>query len=86
MRLISQDNIKDIPYERTYLAIDIEHNRIVAADSPVKNSDGTAPIIVMAKYSSSEKAKKVMEMLHNDWCDYGECGLFMFPKDSEVEV
>lgn len=45
----------------------------------------TAIGIKMAGYGSKEKAKKAMEMLRADFCDYGESGVFQFPAEEELE-
>lgn len=39
-----------------------------------------------AEYSTEAKAIKAMEMLHEEWRDYGECGIFQFPTDNEAET
>lgn len=40
----------------------------------------------IAEYSTKEKAIKAMEMLRNEFADYGESGIFRFPQDDEIEV
>lgn len=84
MRIISQGIMKDIPYERFCFSID--GSRIVATDRPIGDSGRAVPIMVMAEYSSHDKAKRAMQMLHKEWADYGECGIFYFPEDEEVQI
>lgn len=57
MRIISQDNVKDFPYEMCTMWV-IE-NKIFA--SPIGEPDTEA---VMAEYSTQEKAEKAMQKLH----------------------
>lgn len=57
MRIISQDNKKDFPYEMC--TIWPFENKIFA--SPIGEPDTQA---IMADYTSQEKAEKAMQMLH----------------------
>lgn len=57
MRIISQDNVKDFPYEMC--TIWVIENKIFA--SPIGEPDTVA---VMAEYSTQEKAEKAMQKLH----------------------
>ena len=57
MRIISQDNVKDFPYEMC--TIWVIENKIFA--SPIGEPDTEA---VMAEYSTPEKAEKAMQLLH----------------------
>lgn len=57
MRIISQDNVKDFPYEMC--TIWVIENKIFA--SPIGEPDTEA---VMAEYSTQEKAEKAMQKLH----------------------
>lgn len=57
MRIISQDNVKDFPYEMC--TIWVIENKIFA--SPIGEPDTEA---VMAEYSTPEKAEKSMQKLH----------------------
>ena len=57
MRIISQDNVKDFPYEMC--TIWVIENKIFA--SPIGEPDTEA---VMAEYSTPEKAEKAMLLLH----------------------
>lgn len=66
MRLISQDGMIDVPYENLTIAVDND------------NDDGKVHIlargiveylsIIIAVYSNTDKALKVMEMLRNAYC------------------
>lgn len=56
MRIISQDNVKDFPYEMC--TIWVIENKIFA--SPIGEPDTEA---VMAEYSTQEKAEKAMQKL-----------------------
>lgn len=60
MRLVSQNGEFDVPYEITSLSRTVN---IIRAYAPIVGEKGT----VMARYSTEEKAKKVMEMLHNTY-------------------
>ena len=74
MRLISQDGIIDVPYENLTIAVDND------------NFDGKVHIlargiveylsIIIAVYSNSDKALKVMEMLREEYLKhiYGSGG------------
>ena len=57
MRIISQDNVKDFPYEMC--TIWVIENKIFA--SPIGEPDTEA---VMAEYSTQDKAEKAMQKLH----------------------
>ena len=62
MRILSQDGTIDLPYENFSLSI-TQDNCIVAARDVIARPPEML-IGVVAKYSSIEKAKKAMEMLH----------------------
>lgn len=57
MRLISQSGEFDVPYEIAALS---RTENIIRVYVPIVGEKGT----VMARYSTDEKAKKAMEMLH----------------------
>ena len=62
MRVISQDGMMDVPYERYCFGLyDRDTCRIIAWDS--KRTNAIYPL--MADYSSQEKAMKAMEMLRS---------------------
>ena len=90
MRLISQDGTIDIPYEMS--AIRNDDNLIILC---MVGETGKGSVI--ARYSTSDKAQKAMEMLHNDYYDhvaektyhqgvYYIHPCFQFPQDEDVEV
>lgn len=86
MRIISQDGTIDVSYENGSLSMscgkykDVECARIYYYNPSCPR--GT----LLAEYKSKAKAIKAMEMLHNEWLDYGSNGLYQFPKDEEIEV
>ena len=89
MRIISQDNVKDFPYEMC--TIWVIENKIFA--SPIGEPDTEA---VMAEYSTQEKAEKAMQKLHNKYsylwrAEHGlvsyfadETIAFRFPQEDEI--
>lgn len=42
--------------------------------------------IILAAYSTKEKASKVLNMIQKFICDYQPGGVFQMPQDDEVEV
>lgn len=77
MRLISQTGDVDIPYETTSLS---RTGNIIRAYVQMIS-------VVMACYSTDEKIKKVMEMLHRAYHEavtHDNVSAFRFPKDDEV--
>lgn len=78
MRLISQNGEFDVPYEITSLS---RTGNIIRAYVPIVGEKGT----VMARYSTNEKAKKVMEMICNVYPEFEKANIvFRFPEDDEV--
>lgn len=80
MRLISQNGEFDVPYEIAALS---RTENIIRVYVPIVGEKGT----VMARYSTDEKAKKAMEMLHSAYHDavtHDNVSAFRFPKDDEV--
>lgn len=95
MRLISQNGMIDVPYDKVILGICDQNNRqeyVIYAyhDSP-------RPLF-LATYSTKDKALKAMEMLRERYIEHFDVNLdscwysndypkiFQFPKDEEVEV
>ena len=77
MRLISQTGNIDIPYENTSLS---RTGNIIRAYVQMIS-------VVMACYSTDEKTKKVMEMLHRAYHEavtHDNVSAFRFPEDDEV--
>lgn len=62
MRLISQDGKFDFPYEKVMVTIQSDEMCNILVSTPETAVMGEA--IVAAKYSTPEKAIKVMEKLH----------------------
>lgn len=61
MRVISQDGTLDIPYEQ--VVIQRFNGEIYFLNKNLTGIDDLGSDIVIAKYSTEEKAKKAMEML-----------------------
>lgn len=74
MRLVSQNGEFDVPYEITSLS---RTENIIRVYVPMVGEKGT----VMARYSTEEKAKKVMEMLHNTYTGAFFSRNIEFPED-----
>ena len=82
----------DIPYEKVVISQSmIEPNKIVAWDF----FGGEDNIILMAEYSTPEKAEKAMQMLHSYYGDYmiekvykqeirSMWPVFQFPQEDEI--
>lgn len=83
MRLLSQDGRIDLTYEMISIEL-VSGTTIVAQTYLLGNKDGN--FATMAKYSAESKARKAMEMLHDEWNNFGESGLFQFPLDSEMKI
>ena len=90
MRLISQNGAIDVPYEMSAIRNDDGLIILCMAGETGKGS-------VIARYSTSEKAKKAMEMLHitykgNKVEEVYQEGTnyyhptFQFPQDEDVKV
>lgn len=91
MRIISQDGLREVEYESCGLAVNPKCCEIEAYTS---YTDFTP---VMASYSSVEKCKKALEMLHEKYLKMTIYPFsnksstvppktFRFPADSETEV
>lgn len=78
MRLISQTGDIDVPYESSAIA---RADGLIVAYSV--NYDSKK--IVMGMYSTEEKAKKVMEMLHNTYTGAFFTQNIEIPEDVEKE-
>ena len=96
MRIISQNGITDIPYENFVFGV-TKYNSIVVIRDTVARPTEIAHGVV-AQYSTEAKAKKAMEMLHNEYMQYATAKsedywfafdypkVFQFPADEDVEV
>lgn len=86
VRVINQDGTIDVPYNFFSLSVasgkckDVEYACIYCHN--ISAPHGTK----LAEYSSKEKALKAMQMLRNEFADYGESGIFRFPQNNEIEV
>ena len=78
MRLISQNGEFDVPYE---IAVLSRTGNIIRVYVPIVGEKGT----IMATYSTEEKAKKVMEMLHNTYTGAFFAQNIEVPEDIEKE-
>ena len=92
MRIISQNGAIDVPYETSAIRNDDGLIILCMAGETGKGS-------VIARYSTSEKAEKAMEMLREKYKDYAKATnksnfftmfdypkVFQFPQDEDVEV
>ncbi len=92
MRIISQNGAIDVPYEMSAIRNDDKLIILCMAGETGKGS-------VIARYSTSEKAEKAMDMLREKYKDYAKATnksnfftmfdypkVFQFPKDEDVEV
>ena len=96
MRLISQDGMIDVPYDKVVVKV-TEHPFKMVISALFEREDCMKDI-VMGYYSTESKALKVMEMLRDEylqyctarsneyWFAFNNPKVFKFPKDEEVEV
>lgn len=84
MRIISQDEMIDMPYEQVIVGIDYRAKDRIIANGVNLESDS----IVMAKYSDESKAIKAMEILRKKYRNSKAVEhrnvYFIFPKDEEL--
>ena len=92
MRVISQDGTIDMPYEQ--VVIQKFKNDIYFLNKNLTGVEQLVSDMVVATYSTEEKAKKAMEMLRDAWINEtvefedGICHrniIFQFPKEEELE-
>jgi hypothetical protein len=86
MRVISQDGTLDIPYEQ--VVIQRFKGEIYFLNKNLTGIDDLVSDIVIAKYSTEEKAKKAMEMLREEYQKYASQNymkVFQFPAEEELE-
>lgn len=86
MRLISQTGDIDISYESSTI---VRAGELIVAYSVnyYSSINHYSKKIVMGMYSTEEKAKKVMEMLHRAYHDaitHNNVSAFRLPEDDEV--
>lgn len=97
MRVISQDRTIDVPYENFVFGITLDNYISAVMDTAVRPTEVMNGI--MAKYSSREKALKVMELLRESYLEFAHATnndsfytlfdnpkVFQFPADDEVKV
>ena len=97
MRVISQDGTIDVPYENFVFGITLDNYISAVMDTAVRTTEVVNGI--MAKYSSREKALKVMELLRESYLKFAHATnndsfytffdnpkVFQFPADDEVKV
>ena len=95
MRVISQDKTIDIPYENFVFGITLDNHISAVMNTAVRPTEVVNGII--AKYSSREKALKVMELLRESYLKFAHATnddsfytffdnpkVFLFPADDEV--
>ena len=86
MRIISQDETIDVPYEM--VVIKRLGNAVYFLNRNLTGAENWARDIELAKYSTEEKAKKAMEMLRNKYREYISTNyskVFQFPAEEELE-
>lgn len=97
MRVISQDGTIDVPYENFVFGITLDNYISAVINTAVRPTEVVNGI--MAKYSSREKALKVMELLRESYLKFAHATnndsfyaffdnpkVFRFPADNEVKV
>ena len=97
MRVISQDKTTDIPYENFVFGITLDNHISAVMNTAVRPTEVVNGII--AKYSTREKALKVMELLRETYLKFAHVTnddsfytffdnpkVFLFPADDEVKV
>lgn len=88
MRVISQDGTVDLPYERIVISLENSGKDCCL----LAFSDCTTIGLVIARYSTKEKAKDAMSYLHGCYNEYiydkygrnSVDATFRFPADDEV--
>ena len=86
MRVISQDGTLDMPYEQ--VVIQKFKNDIYFLNKNLTGVERLVNDMVVATYSTEEKAKKAMEMLRSDYKRCIKCHYlmtFQFPAEEELE-
>lgn len=71
MRVVSQDGMIDVPYERYCFGLDYRNTCDVIAWDMLSSSED---IVVIGNYISEEKAMKAMEMLREKYLSRMELG------------
>lgn len=90
MRVISQDRSMDYPYDKSVVFLYPYNENNVEIQLA-----GDKECLILGKYSTKEKALKVMELLRKAWLGesvefengfYHKNCVFRFPADDEVQV
>lgn len=94
MRVISQDRSMDYPYDKSVVFLDPYNENNVKIQFV-----GDEECLILGKYSTKEKALKVMELLREAYLKFAQATndnsfytffdnpkVFLFPADDEVEV
>lgn len=82
MRVISQKNEHDVPYEYCTLWVKEPENIIYA--TPIWEPD---TLLQMARYTTAEKAEKAMQKLHERYClrkSEDTPVVFIFPEENDI--
>lgn len=61
MRLISQDGIRDLPYESFVVKLDVHNPAITACSVTCVDQYSLTDYVILAEYSTREKARKVLQ-------------------------
>ena len=96
MRIMSQDGMADLPYESIGICINY-HNKTDIIAYPAGTFSPDDEYWKLAHYSTEDKARKAMDMLHekyreitiylfSDKNDFVKPKTFQFPADDEIEV
>ena len=84
MRILNQKSAPtaiDLPYEKMVISLEYPCiNRVIASHPLGTNND----IYLLGVYSSENKAKKAIELLHDVYGDIIRHKYFRFPEDYEV--
>lgn len=86
MRVISQDGTIDMPYEQ--VIIQRFKNDIYFLNKNLTGVEQLVSDMVVATYSTAEKAQKAMEMLREEYQKYASQNymkVFQFPAEEELE-
>lgn len=86
MRVISQDSTIDMPYEQ--VVIQRFKNDIYFLNKNLTGVEQLVSDMVVATYSTAEKAQKAMEMLREEYQKYASQNymkVFQFPAEEELE-
>lgn len=94
MRVISQDRSMDYPYDKSVVFLDPYNENNVKIQFV-----GDEECLILGKYSTKEKALKVMELLRESYLKFAHATndnsfytffdnpkVFLFPADDEVKV